>query len=58
MIKSRRMRWAWHVARTGERRGVYRVMVGNLRERDHLGDPGEDGSIIVRWIFKKWDVGT
>jgi len=32
MIKSRRMRWAGHVARMGERRGVYRVLVGNLRK--------------------------
>ena len=31
---------------------------GNLRERDHLGDPGEDGRIILRWIFRKWDVGV
>jgi hypothetical protein len=30
---------------------------GNLRERDHLGDPGIDGRIILRWIFRKWDVG-
>jgi hypothetical protein len=30
---------------------------GNLRERDHLGDPGIDGRIIFRWIFRKWDVG-
>jgi len=30
---------------------------GNLRERDHWGDPGVDGRII-RWIFRKWDVGT
>jgi len=26
---------------------------GNLRERDHLGDPGVDGTIILRWIFRK-----
>jgi hypothetical protein len=30
---------------------------GNLRKRDHWGDPGVDGRIILRWIFKKWDVG-
>jgi hypothetical protein len=29
---------------------------GNLRERDHLGEPGVDGRIILRWIFRKWDV--
>jgi len=30
----------------------------NLIERDHLRDPGVDGRIILRWIFRKWDVGV
>ena len=28
-----------------------------MKERDHLGDPGLDGRVILRWIFRKWDVG-
>jgi hypothetical protein len=32
--------------------------LGNLRKRDHLGDSGIDGRIILRWIFRKWDVGV
>ena len=38
-------------------RGVHR---GNLRERDHWGDPDVDGRMILRWIFRKWEgvVGT
>ena len=31
---------------------------GNLRERDHLQDPGIDGRMILRWVFRKWDVGA
>jgi hypothetical protein len=31
---------------------------GNLRERDLLEDPGINGRIIIRWIFRKWDVGV
>jgi len=31
---------------------------GNLKERDHWGDPVADGVIILRWILRKWDVGV
>jgi len=41
-----------------ERRGVYRVWMGNMMESNHLGDAGIDGRIILRWIFRKWDVGV
>ena len=51
------MRWEGNVTRIGERGGIYRFLVGKLEERDHLGDPGVDGRIIIRWIFRKWDVG-
>jgi hypothetical protein len=29
----------------------------NLGKRDYWGDPGVDGRIILRWIFRKWDGG-
>jgi len=29
-----------------------------LRERDHLGDPDVNGTIILRWIFRKLEVGV
>ena len=39
VIKARRMRWAGHVARMGERKGVHRVMVGKPEEKRLLGRP-------------------
>jgi hypothetical protein len=41
----------------GERRGVYRVMMGKPEGKNHWGDPGVDGKIILRWLFRKWDEG-
>ena len=52
------MGWDGHVARMGEKRCVYRVLVRKPEGRDHLGDPDVDGRIILRWIFRKWDVGN
>jgi len=40
----------------GDRRGVYRVLVGKPEGKNRLGDPGVDGKIILRWISRKWDV--
>ena len=47
-----------HIVRMGEKRGVYRVLVGKLEGKRPLGDPGVDGRIILRSIFRKWDVGV
>jgi len=40
----------------GEKRGVYRVLVGKPEGNRPLGRPRIDGRIILRWIFRKWDV--
>jgi hypothetical protein len=56
-IKPRRMGWAGHVARMGEKRGVYSVLVVKPEDKNHLGDRGVDGKITLRWLFRKWNVG-
>jgi hypothetical protein len=47
------MRWEGHVAHMG--RGVAHTGFwwGNLRERDRMEEPGLDGKIVLRWIFRK-----
>jgi len=49
VVKSRRMRWAGHVARMVEGRVVHRVLVGKPEEKKPLGRPRR------RWIFGKWE---
>ena len=59
VIKSRRIRWAGHVARMGEERGCIESWWGNRREGDHRGGLGVDGWIILGLgcICRRWDVG-
>jgi len=45
------------IQRTGEERGCIGSWWGNRRERDHWGDLGVDGWIILGWISRRWDVG-
>jgi len=56
VIKSRRMRWAGHVARMGEK-GCIGSWWGNRRKRDHWGDLGANGWIILGRISRRWNVG-
>jgi hypothetical protein len=42
----------------GDGRGVCKVLIGNLRERDYVEDSCVEGRIILRWTFRKWDVGA
>jgi len=56
VIKSRKMRWVGRVACMGRGEVHTGFWWGNLRERGHLDDSGVDGTIILRWIFRKWDV--
>jgi len=37
---------------------AYRVLVGRPAGKDRLEEPGVDGKRILKWIFRKWDVGV
>ena len=58
VIKTKIESWVSHVACMGVGRVVYRIWWENFRERGQRGNPGVDVMIIVKWIFRKWDVGV
>jgi len=41
----------------GEERREYRVLLGKAEGKNHWGDLGVDGLIILGWISRRWDVG-
>jgi len=55
VIKSIRMRWAGHIERMGE--AYIGFWWGNLRERDHLGDPALNGKIIFKMELQEVGCG-
>ena len=57
VIKSRRMRWARHVARIGEGRGVYRVLVGKPERKRPLGRPRRRWENNIRMDLQEVGLG-
>ena len=55
VIRSGGLRWAEYVVRMGRGEGHTGFWWGNLRESEHLEDPYVDGTIVLKWIFKKQD---
>jgi hypothetical protein len=57
IIKSRRMRWAGHVARMGEKRKAYRLLVGKPEGKRALGRQRRRwvDNIVLGWILERWD---
>jgi hypothetical protein len=58
VIKSKSKRWARHVAHIRRAEVYTGYWWRKLRERDHVINPGVNGKIILKWIFRKWGVGV
>jgi hypothetical protein len=56
VIKLRKIKLEKHVARIGTGKVCKGFWCGNLRKRDNLKAPGLGERIILRWVFRKWDV--
>jgi len=52
------MRWEKQITRMRESRCVYSVLVGKHEGKGPLGRTRRRRGIILRWIFRKWDVGA
>jgi len=56
LIKLRITSWVGHIACPGESRGPYRGLLRKHERKRPLRRPGVDGRVILRWIFRKWDM--
>ena len=56
-MKSRRIRWVGPIACMVQKTVAYRVLVGKPEGKRPFEDQGVDGSIILKWIYRKWDGG-
>ena len=53
VIKSRRLRWAGHVARMEEGRNAFKILTGNPARKSLWGVLGVDGKTILEWTLKR-----
>jgi hypothetical protein len=53
MIKLRRMRWAWHVTRIGEKRNAYSILLGKPEGKRPQGTQDVGGWTILKLIFER-----
>jgi hypothetical protein len=53
IIKSRKMRWAGHVARMVETRNAYKILVGKPERKSHLEEQDVGGWTILKWILRE-----
>jgi hypothetical protein len=51
MINSRKMVWAGHVARMGQKKNAYRILMGKKEEKGPLGRPKRRGRLTLRWML-------
>jgi hypothetical protein len=55
LITSMRARWAGHMENMVRKRNAYKILVENLKERDHLQDLDRGGRILIKRISKKYN---
>jgi hypothetical protein len=52
-MKSGRIKWSGHEVCMGDMENAYKILIGNLKGRDHPEDLGIDWRIILKWILGK-----